>query len=185
MKLGYCRISTHEQNLQLQKDALKKEGCEKIFEDIISGAKEERTGLNELLSHLRKSDILVVWRLDRLGRGLRHLIQLINELEEKGIVFKSLTENIDTSTPSGKLVFHIFGSLAEFERNLIRERTMAGLRSARVRGRQGGRPKSASTPDKIKMAKVLYKDKSNSVGEICKTLGISRSSFYRMVKEEK
>ena len=182
MKLGYCRISTHDQNLNLQKDALEKEGCEKIFEDIVSGAKTERLGLNDLLSHIRKGDTLVVWRLDRLGRGLKHLIELINKLEEQGIAFKSITENIDTSTSGGKLIFHIFGSLAEFERNIIRERTRAGLNSARARGRTGGRPKTATSNEKSKMAKALYNDKSNNVEDICRTLGVSRSSFYRMVK---
>src|SRR5215217_6283659 len=144
MFIGYARVSTHEQTLDLQRDALLKAGCEKIFTDTVSGTKAERKGLSEALSHLREGDTLVVWRLDRLGRSLRHLIDTITAIDERGVGFKSLTENIDTTTSGGKLVFHIFGALAEFEREIIRERTQAGLASARSRGKVGGRPKAHS-----------------------------------------
>jgi DNA invertase Pin-like site-specific DNA recombinase len=140
MLIGYARVSTHDQTLNLQKDALEKAGCTKIFTDTASGAKTERKGLEEALNYVRKGDTLVVWRLDRLGRSLPHLITTMTALEERGIGFKSLTENIDTTTSGGKLIFHIFGALAEFERNLIRERTQAGLIAARARGKTGGRP---------------------------------------------
>src|SRR3712207_2462849 len=141
MKIGYARVSTIEQNLDLQRDALKAAGCFKIIEDTVSGGKVQRSGLDRVRELLRKGDVLVVWRLDRLGRSLRHLIELMTELEGAGIGFRSLTEAIDTTTSGGKLVFHIFGALAEFERNLIRERTRAGLDAARARGRKGGRRK--------------------------------------------
>jgi DNA invertase Pin-like site-specific DNA recombinase len=141
MLIGYARVSTHDQTLNLQQDALQKAGCNKIFTDTASGTKAERKGLDEALAYVRPGDTLVVWRLDRLGRSLPHLITTMTGLEERGIGFKSLTENIDTTTSGGKLIFHIFGALAEFERNLIRERTTAGLMAARARGRTGGRPK--------------------------------------------
>ena len=140
MKVGYARVSTLEQNLDLQIDALKKEGCEKIITDEISGSVADRVGLSKVKELLRKGDTLVVWRLDRLGRTLKHLIEWVHDLSDKGIGFKSLQETIDTTNSSGKLIFHIFGALSEFERNLIRERTQAGLAAARARGRQGGRP---------------------------------------------
>src|SRR5919202_993195 len=139
MKIGYARVSTLEQNLDLQRDALRAAGCTKIIEDTASGGKLPRSGLERVRELLRKGDVLVVWRLDRLGRSLRHLIELMGELEQQGIGFRSITEAIDTTSPGGKLVFHIFGALAEFERNLIRERTRAGLDAARARGRKGGR----------------------------------------------
>src|SRR5438552_7799221 len=140
MLIGYARVSTQEQTLDLQKDALEKIGCSKIFTDVISGAKAERKGLEEAQNFLREGDTLVVWRLDRLGRSLKHLIETITELNNRKIGFKSIQENIDTTTSGGKLVFHIFGALAEFEREIIRERTQAGLTAARARGRLGGRP---------------------------------------------
>src|SRR3712207_6822307 len=174
--IGYARVSTADQTLDLQLDALKKAGCSKIFTDTASGAKSERTGLHEALNYLREHDILVVWRLDRLGRSLKDLIEIISRLDTRKIGFKSLTENIDTTTSGGKLIFHIFGALAEFERNLIRERTTAGLIAARKRGIKGGRPKSL-TEKKIEIARMLYADQSNSVEEICKTLGISRMTL--------
>jgi DNA invertase Pin-like site-specific DNA recombinase len=145
MLIGYARVSTSDQTLDLQKDALQKTGCDRIFTDTASGAKAERTGLDEAISHLREGDILVVWRLDRLGRSLKHLIETITALNNRDIGFKSITEAIDTTTSGGKLIFHIFGALAEFERDIIRERTQAGLNAARARGRKGGRPK-ALTP---------------------------------------
>jgi DNA invertase Pin-like site-specific DNA recombinase len=157
MLIGYARVSTHEQTLNLQQDALKTAGCEQIFTDRVSGTKAERKGLTEALSHLREGDTFVVWRLDRLGRSLRHLIDTITALDERGVGFKSLTENIDTTTSGGKLVFHIFGALAEFEREIIRERTQAGLASARSRGKVGGRPK-ALTPKEVQMLRNMATD---------------------------
>jgi DNA invertase Pin-like site-specific DNA recombinase len=168
MLIGYARVSTSDQHLDLQLDALKKAGCEEdnIYTDTVSGAKIERQGLNDALSHLRKGDKLVVWKLDRLGRSLQHLIETINLLHSKGIGFQSLQENIDTSTSGGKLTFHLFGALAEFERDLIRERTQAGLAAARARGRKGGR-KRVMSANQIKMAKALRKDPKNTIEEIC------------------
>jgi DNA invertase Pin-like site-specific DNA recombinase len=184
MLVGYARVSTSDQTLDLQKDALEKIGCTKIFTDIISGAKVERKGLEEALHYVREGDTLVVWRLDRLGRSLKHLIEVVSDLEKRGIGFKSLTESIDTTTSGGKLVFHLFGALAEFERNLIRERTNAGLLAARARGRKGGRPKSL-TEKKVAMAHELYKNKNNSISEICKSLNISRATLYRYLQVQK
>jgi DNA invertase Pin-like site-specific DNA recombinase len=180
MLIGYARISTQDQTLNLQKDALEKIGCSKIFTDTASGAKAERIGLEEALEYAREGDTLVVWRLDRLGRSLKHLIETITELNNRKIGFKSIQESIDTTTSGGKLVFHIFGALAEFERNLIRERTQAGLLAARARGRKGGRPK-ALTGKKTAMAQALYNDKNNTIDEICKTLNISRATLYRYI----
>ena len=182
MLIGYARVSTNEQNLDLQRDALQKVGCEQIYTDSVSGTKAHRPGLENALSHLRSGDTLVVWRLDRLGRSLRHLIDTVTELQDKGIGFKSLTESIDTTTSGGKLIFHIFGALAEFEREIIRERTQAGLQSARARGRRGG-PKYKLTDKQVAIARQLY-DSHPPVKEICKTLGISRATFYRYVQTE-
>jgi DNA invertase Pin-like site-specific DNA recombinase len=159
----------------------RKQGVIKIFTDTASGAKAERKGLEEALNYVRKGDALVVWRLDRLGRSLPHLIATMTDLEERGIGFKSLTENIDTTTSGGKLIFHIFAALAEFERNLIRERTQAGLTAARERGRIGGRPK-ALTPRQRSIAQSLYDDPKNSIAEICRTLKISKTTLYRSIK---
>jgi DNA invertase Pin-like site-specific DNA recombinase len=181
MLIGYARVSTHDQTLNLQQDALAKAGCTKTFTDTASGAKAERQGLDEALNYVRKGDTLVVWRLDRLGRSLPHLITTMTTLEEREIGFKSLTENIDTTTSGGKLIFHIFDALAEFERNLIRERTIAGLTAARARGRTGGRPK-ALTDRQIGIAQSLYADKKTSIPEICRTLKISKTTFYRHIK---
>src|SRR5215212_51636 len=180
MLIGYARVSTDEQNLDLQLSALKQAGCEQTYTDKISGTKANRPGLIEALSHLREGDTLVVWRLDRLGRSLRHLIDTVTDLQERGIEFKSITEAIDTRTSGGKLVFHIFGALAEFEREIIRERTKAGLSAARARGKTGGRPK-ALTDKQVAILRQLAADRNNSVQEICKTLGISRRTFYRYV----
>jgi DNA invertase Pin-like site-specific DNA recombinase len=181
MMIGYARVSTTDQTLDLQLDALKKAGCTKIFTDTASGAKTERKGLDEAISYVRAGDTIAVWRLDRLGRSLQHLIETISKLDAQNIGFKSLTENIDTTTSGGKLIFHIFGALAEFERNLIRERTSAGLIAARERGRKGGRPK-ALTSNKTEIARKLYADKTNTVEDICRTLGISRATLWRYVK---
>ncbi len=179
MNIGYARVSTGEQTLDLQLDALKAAGCGKVFEETASGAKADRPVLAEALTYIRDGDTLVVWRLDRLGRSLGHLIETVAELAERGIGFKSLTEQIDTTTPGGKLVFHVFGALAEFERDLIAERTQAGLRAARARGRVGGRPKALDTPAKVAMARALHADKRHSIADICTTLGISRATLYR------
>ena len=181
MLIGYARVSTQDQTLNLQKDALEKIGCNKIFTDTASGAKTERRGLNEALDYVREGDTLVVWRLDRLGRSLKHLIETISQLNTRKIGFKSLTENIDTTASGGKLIFHIFGALAEFERNLIRERTNAGLQAARARGRKGGRPKSL-IGKKAAIAQELYENKTNTIDEICQTLRISRATLYRYIQ---
>ncbi|MGO5073182.1 recombinase family protein [Clostridium sporogenes] len=182
MLIGYARVSTQDQNLELQKDALEKSGCVKIFTDIASGVKTKRNGLEEALAYLREEDILVVWKLDRLGRSLKHLIEVVNALSERNIGFQSLQEDIDTTTSGGKLIFHIFASLAEFERDIIRERTNAGLKAARARGRVGGRPKLMDSK-KISMAKTLHNDTNNSINDICKTLNVSRATLYRYLKE--
>jgi DNA invertase Pin-like site-specific DNA recombinase len=185
MLIGYARVSTHDQTLALQHDALEKSGCEKLFTETASGAKAERKGLEEALSYLREGDTLVVWRLDRLGRSLKHLIETLTALNDRKIGFKSLTENIDTTTSGGKLIFHIFGALAEFERDIIRERTQAGLTAARARGRKGGRPKARAlnTSKKVAMAQALYADKAYSINDICKTLNVSRATLYRYLKK--
>ena len=183
MLIGYARVSTSDQTLDLQKDALEKLGCSRIFTDTVSGAKAERTGLDEALNYVRAGDTLVVWRLDRLGRSLPHLIETITGLNNRGIGFKSITEAIDTTTSGGKLIFHIFGALAEFERDIIRERTQAGLNAARARGRKGGRPKSL-TGRKIAIAQELYNNKTNTIEEICRTLNISRATLYRYIKKK-
>ena len=178
MKLGYARVSTEDQSLDLQRDALRKAGTERIYEEKESGGKVERPELLKLLDTLRPGDTLVVWRLDRLGRSLKHLIQTIEELEARGVGFQSVTETIDTTTPNGKLIFHIFAALAEFERALIRERTKAGIKAARARGRNGGRPKTMDEQKK-RQAQILRDDPTQSVAGICKTLNISRTTFYR------
>jgi DNA invertase Pin-like site-specific DNA recombinase len=183
MLIGYARVSTQDQTLDLQTDALRQVSCEKIFTDTTSGAKSERPGLQDAMDHLRAGDTLVVWRLDRLGRTLKHLIATVTDLSEKGIGFKSLQENMDTTTSGGKLIFHIFGALAEFEREVIKERTNAGLQAARARGRLGGRPKIQSLdPKKIAHARTLYSDGHMTVQEICETLHMGRSTLYRYLQ---
>ena len=182
MLIGYARVSTVEQTLALQEDALQAAGCTQVFTDTLSGAKADRPGLAQALAFLRPGYVLVVWRLDRLGRSLKALIELLTRLDERGVGFKSLTEQLDTTTSGGKLIFHVFGALAEFERDLIRERTQAGLAAARARGRQGGRPKKLGTPSKVAMAQALYDDQRHSIAEICRTLGISRATLYRYVE---
>jgi len=183
MKLGYARVSKQEQNLDLQKDALTKAGCERIFEDKASGAKIDRAGLEEALHFLREGDTLVVWKLDRLGRSLKQLVETVTTLNEKGINFSSLTESLDTTAPTGKLIFHIFSALAEFERDIIRQRTRAGLDAARSRGKIGGRP-AFSDYKKVKLAKTLHADKDNSIQYICETMGISKMTLYRYLKKD-
>jgi DNA invertase Pin-like site-specific DNA recombinase len=181
MLVGYARVSSHDQTLDLQKDALEKVGCTRIFTDTISGSTTERIGLTKALNFVREGDVLVVWRLDRLGRSLQHLIETLAVLQQRGIGLKSLTENIDTTTPGGKLIFHVFGALAEFERDLIRERTQAGLAAARARGKQGGRP-AILDEKKRKLLNTLYADNSNSIADIQSMLHISKSSIYRYLK---
>lgn len=172
MLIGYVRVSTDDQNLCLQKDALAEAGCDRIFEDHLSGAKPERSGLSEVLSYARVGDTIVVWRLDRLSRSLRDLIEMVGRLDSLGINLISLNESIDTSSSTGKLVFHLFGALAEFERNLIQERTRAGLQAARVRGRNGGRPKALSRY-KRELAVNLYQEKQHTINQICEMMHIT------------
>lgn len=184
MLIGYARVSTDDQNLDLQRDALTQSGCEQLFEDQLSGARSERPGLHQAIQYARPGDTLVVWRLDRLSRSLKDLIEMVSLLESKGIGLRSLQESIDTSSSSGKLIFHIFGALAEFERNLIRERTQAGLQAARARGRSGGRPK-ALNKDKQELAEKLYCEKQHTVKQICELLGISKPTLYKYLKSVK
>jgi len=182
MKIGYARVSTYEQNLDLQKDALRQAGCEKIFVDHASGARTERPGLDQALEYIREGDVFCVWRLDRLGRSLKHLIEVVERLEKEGVGFVSLQEGFDTTTSGGKLIFQIFGALAEFERNLIRERTKAGLKAARARGRLGGR-RPKLKPDQIETMKKMDEAGKLSVGEICRVFRISKPTFYAYRKK--
>ena len=184
MKIGYARVSTADQHLIMQEDALKSAGCEEIYTDVISGVKSQRPGLDKALNYAREGDTIVVWKLDRLGRSIQHLIQTITSLIEKKIGFKSLQENIDTSTSGGKLIFHIFGALAEFERDLIQERTQAGLKAARARGKMGGRPPLLNTRQINRMIE-MYDEQKNTVAEICKIYNISRPSFYNYLNNRK
>lgn len=180
--IGYARVSTSEQDLALQLDALKASGVTRIFEDRgVSGAKSERPGLSAALSFLREGDTLVVWKMDRLGRSMTHLLQTVTELEARGVGFRSLTETIDTTTPTGRLVFHIFGALGQFERDLIRERTGAGLKAAAARGRKGGRP-VALTPEKIARARLLI-DSGLNVREAAVRVRVSKSALYMALKD--
>ncbi len=181
MQIGYARVSTDDQKLDLQYDALREAKCDKIFKDVASGAKSDRQGLDHATKYLRPGDTLVVWKLDRLGRSLKHLIDVVNGLNRKGVFFRSLQENIDTASSGGKLTFHLFGALAEFERDIIRERTKAGLEAARARGRVGGRPK-AMNDKQIQLARQLMSNPSNSVSDVSKTLGVSRATLYRNLK---
>lgn len=185
VNIGYVRVSKHEQNKALQMDALTKVGCEQLYTDEITGSKFERKGLDEALAFLRPGDTFVVWKLDRAGRSLKHLIELLNILQARGVEFVSLTEKIDTTSPGGKLIFHLMGALAEFERDLIRERTNAGLAAARARGRTGGRPRKLKTSSKVALARRLHQDQTHSIDEICATLGISRSTLYRYLRMDK
>ena len=182
--VGYARVSTKEQDLDLQINALEKAGCRKpyIFSDKISSAKAERPGLKNCLDSLESGDTLLVWRLDRLGRSMPHLVVLVEDLGKRGVGFRSLCDGaIDTTNASGELIFNIFSSLSQFERRLIQERTRAGLEAARARGKCGGRNKILSTDPKVLMAKKMHKNHGMSINDICKTLKISRASFYRYV----
>ncbi len=184
MRIGYARVSTQDQNPDLQLDALTEAGCEKVFHEKRSGASKERPELDKLLEHVRKGDVVVVWKLDRLGRSLKHLVELVGHLEEKGVGLMSLNDHIDTTTPTGKLTFHLFAALAEFERDIIRERTMAGLKAARARGRVGGRPKGLSkeAQDKAIIAEQLYNEGKLSVNAISGHLSISKRTLYRYLR---
>jgi DNA invertase Pin-like site-specific DNA recombinase len=184
MKFGYARVSTRDQNLDPQRDQLRQAGCEEILEEIASGAKSERPVLRGLLEQMRTGDVLVVWKLDRLGRSLRDLVNLVSTLMEKGVGLKSLQDPIDTTSSQGRLVFNIFASLAEFERDLIIERTRAGLSAARARGRKGGRPKglSADAEKKAVAAEALYKEGDLSVNAIAENLGVSKSTLYKYLR---
>ena len=184
-EIGYARVSTSGQELNLQLDALKQVGIPEklIFIDKASGSKSERPGLTACMKELKAGDTLVIWRLDRLGRSLKHLIEIVEELKGRGVGFRSISDGgIDTTTASGEMVFNIFATLAQFERRLIQERTRAGLKAARARGKKGGRPKISPDDPKVQMAKKMSKNLSISVGEICSTLKISRATYYRFLK---
>ncbi|MHA7285963.1 recombinase family protein [Arthrobacter sp. MDT3-44] len=181
--LGYARVSTTDQDASLQVDALNAAGCYRVLVDTISGSLDQRPELIKLLDQLRPGDTLVVWRLDRLGRSIRHLIDQLTALQDKGIGFKSLQETIDTTSPGGRLVFHVFAALAEFERDLIRERTNAGLAAARSRGRTGGRPPRLS-PQQATAARRMYEQQDMTVEQIGQVLGVSRTTIYRTLKRD-
>ena len=178
MQIGYARVSTQEQDLALQLDALHGAGCERVFEEKASGAQRDRPALKAALDYMREGDTLVVWKLDRLGRSLKQLIETVETMGEQGIGLRSLTEAIDTTTSGGRLVFHLFAALAEFERGVIRERTLAGLQAARARGRTGGRP-PALKPKDIAAAKALLKDPAITVAEVARRMGEAASALYR------
>jgi DNA invertase Pin-like site-specific DNA recombinase len=176
--IGYARVSTTEQDPALQIDALQVAGCERIFTDHASGTVAERPELARALDYLRGGDVLVVWRLDRLGRSVKHLIDTIRELGERGVGFRSLTESLDTTTPGGRLLLHLLASFAEFEADLIRERTAAGIAAARAHGRRGGRPR-VMTPDRVRIARELYDGRQHTVEAIAAAIGVSRATVYR------
>ncbi|MCX5580973.1 recombinase family protein [Kaistia terrae] len=178
MQIGYARVSSSDQSLGLQRAAFAREGIEKVFHETASGAQRDRPELQKALDYLRKGDTLVVWKLDRLGRSLRQLIDTVESLKESGIEFRSLTESIDTSTAGGMLIFNVFGALAQFERSLSRERTMAGLQAAKDAGKAGGRPRSLSDSD-LAAAKALLADRTITVKEVAERLGVSQPTLYR------
>jgi DNA invertase Pin-like site-specific DNA recombinase len=181
--IGYARVSTAEQNLALQRDALRTAGCEEIFEDHASGARDDRPGLAKALGHIRSGETLVVWKLDRLGRSMAHLIETVRGLETRGIGFRSLTEGVNTTTPGGTLIFHLFGALAQFERDLIRERTRAGLKAAEARGRKGGR-KPSVTPEKLARARALVAS-GLTVREAAGRLKVGKTALYKALASAK
>ena len=174
--VGYARVSTRDQDPALQRDALARAGCARVFEDRASGAKADRPGLAAALAYVRDGDILVVWKLDRLGRSLSHLVETVNDLEHRGVGLRSITEQVDTTTPGGRLIFHVFGALGQFERDLIRERTWAGLAAAAARGRRGGR-KPVVTPDKLKRARGLIAQ-GLTVREAAARLRVGKTALY-------
>jgi DNA invertase Pin-like site-specific DNA recombinase len=182
VRVGYARVSRKDQRLEPHCDALLADGCERVFEEKVSSREADRKALREAFDYCREGDVLVVARLDRLGRSLRELIDLVGELEGRGVGFRSLKESLDTTTAGGRLIFHVFGALAEFEREIIRERTMARLESARARGRHGGRPRSLDEGE-AELARRLKAEGGHSVGEICSMLGVGRSTLYRYLKE--
>lgn len=184
MLIGYARISTPDQSLEPQLEVLRSAGVEQpqLYSDIASGARTERQGLQDALAYAREGDTLVVWKLDRLGRSLSHLIEVMNSLEQRGIGFKSLTEGFDTTTPGGKLVFNLFGAIAEFERSLIRERTQVGLKAARAKGKKGGRPTSL-TPAKQRLMRQMADDPEVTVNDICCEFDISVTTYYRYLSK--
>jgi len=181
MLIGYARVSTLDQNPDLQLDALKEAGCKKIFTDKSSGSVQERPELDKLKGMLREGDTLVIWKLDRLSRSLKHLIEWMEFLDREGVQLKSIQDSIDTSTAMGKFIFHVFGALGQLEKDIIRERTMAGLSSARARGRIGGRPRKLD-PKKVKRVQEMYDKKEMTVKEICEWAGISKATLYKYIK---
>ena len=183
MLIGCARVSTADLKLDRQLDALRKAGCERIFEDVASGAKAERPGLDRMLDTLREGDVVVIMKLSRLGRSQRHLVELVDDFRERGVGFRSLTEGFDTTTAGGRFVFSVMAAMAEFEREIIAERTRSGLAAARARGRVGGR-KPVMTPRTVRMAAALMADRSNTVGEIAVELGVSRRTLYRYVRPD-
>jgi DNA invertase Pin-like site-specific DNA recombinase len=184
MIFGYARVSTKDQNLDLQLDALQKQNCKRIFKDVMSGTKSERPALKEMLLHVRSGDVIVVWKLDRLGRSLKHLVEIVDQLNKQDVGLKSLHDNIDTTNAQGRLTFNIFASLAEFERDLISERTKAGLEAARARGRVGGKPKGLSQQAEATAcaAETLYKEGKLSVNQIAKQLRIAKNTLYKYLR---
>lgn len=184
MIIGYARVSTKDQNLDLQLDALQKEKCDRVYKEVISGAKSERPILQDMLTQVRPGDVIVIWKLDRLGRSLKNLVDIVGQLIKQEVGLKSLHDNIDTTTPQGRLTFNIFASLAEFERDLISERTKAGLESARARGRMGGKPKGLSQQAEATAcaAETLYKEGKLSVNQISKQLSIAKNSLYKYLR---
>ena len=186
MKLGYARVSTREQELAMQLDALRNAGCEQIFEEKMTGTTKSRPQLQKLLEQLREGDILVIWKLDRLARSLQDLVALVQQIQEKGAALQSLNDQIDTCSPQGKFTFHIFAALSEFEREIIRERTKAGLAAARARGRKGGRPQGLSKKAKHSaiIAEKLYTEGQLSIKEICEQLSISKSTLYNYLRHQ-
>lgn len=185
MKIGYARVSTQEQELALQLDALEAAGCTKIYREKVTGATRERPQLQALLEHLREGDVVVIWKLDRLARSLKDLVEIVNEMQEKGAELRSLQDQIDTTTPHGKFTFHVFAALSEFERDIIRERTKAGLAAARARGRKGGRPKGLTKKAQHTaiIAEKLYLEGELTVREICEQLSISKGTFYNYLRQ--
>jgi DNA invertase Pin-like site-specific DNA recombinase len=186
MKIGYARVSTQEQDLALQLDALKDAECTQIYREKITGAKRERPELQKMLEHLREGDVIVIWKLDRLARSLKDLVKLVNQIQDKGAALLSLNDQIDTTTPHGKFTFHVFAALSEFERDIIRERTKAGLAAARARGRRGGRPKGLSKKAQHTaiIAEKLYLEDELSTKEICEQLSISKGTLYSYLRHQ-
>ncbi len=184
MKIGYARVSSEDQSLDLQLDALRKADCKRIFQDKCSGAGVDRPGLNDLLKTMREGDVIIVWRLDRLGRSLKDLLTLAERFEKEGVGLSSIEDKIDTTSSGGKLIFQVFGALSEFERNLIRERTQAGLAAAKARGKTGGRPKRLNQKQQKLLVK-LYNSKQHSISEICQLLSITKPTLYNYLEAER